>query len=235
MPRHFRYLYFVGPRDKLPKPLENSLVRELPNLVVRLSSDWENLVSSARIEDVFPSLVLVDEAYAAANASDLPMFRDQYPESPLCLTLNGESKSKQHIRVCLENGVFSNVLPMNLRLDLWLFAIETLLHGGTYMPPDLTELLEIDRNLQLEKEQKLARDSNGNDGPAVGSLTPREREVLALIAQGQQNKNIAANLSLSEHTIKLHIHHIISKMGVSNRTEAAAAFYQMHGIDGGTG
>ncbi|MDN3722302.1 helix-turn-helix transcriptional regulator [Roseibium salinum] len=58
--------------------------------------------------------------------------------------------------------------------------------------------------------------SNGacaNGTHVVDALTPRENEVLALIAQGLQNKNIAAALRLSEHTIKLHIHHIISKMG----------------------
>ena len=122
---------------------------------------------------------------------------------------------------------------MNLRLDLWLFAVQIMLHGGSYMPPDLVELLEIDRSVQLEKARKATAASGVSGVHTVSSLTPREREVLELIARGQQNKHIAANLSLSEHTIKLHIHHIISKMGVSNRTEAAAAYLQIHRSAGG--
>jgi len=235
MSDHLRHLFFIGPRDKLPKPLENSLVRELPNLVVHVSSEWDRHVEKATNEGVSPALILVDEAFGAANADRLQQFQDQYPDAILCLTFNGEYKSKQHIRECLKTGVINNVIPMNLRLDLWLYAVQIMLHGGSYMPPDLVELLEIDRNLQIEKARKMVADNRGNGSGAVSTLTPREREVLALIARGQQNKNIAANLSLSEHTIKLHIHHIISKMGVSNRTEAAAAFLQIHRTGDGSG
>ncbi len=53
-----------------------------------------------------------------------------------------------------ETGIINNVIPMNLRLDLWLYAIQIMLHGGSYMPPDLVELLETDRSMQLEKARK---------------------------------------------------------------------------------
>ncbi|MEL6920469.1 MAG: LuxR C-terminal-related transcriptional regulator, partial [Pseudomonadota bacterium] len=54
----------------------------------------------------------------------------------------------------------------------------------------------------------------------------REKQVLALVADGNQNKIIAGELQLSEHTIKLHMHHIFSKLGVTNRTQAAAIYRQ---------
>lgn len=50
-------------------------------------------------------------------------------------------------------------------------------------------------------------------------LTPREREVLARIARGRRNKQIAAELGLSENTVKVHRHHIMEKMGVSTFAE----------------
>ncbi|WJS06054.1 response regulator transcription factor [Roseibium aggregatum] len=235
MSEHLRYLFFIGPRDKLPKPLENSLVRELPGLVVQVSTDWDVLVEKAEQEGVLPSLILVDEAFGAMNPDLLQVFQDTFPNAILCLTFNGEYTSKLHIRKCLKTGIINNVIPMNLRLDLWLYAIQIMLHGGSYMPPDLVELLENDRSVQLEKARKATAASGVSGAHIVSSLTPREREVLELIARGQQNKHIAANLSLSEHTIKLHIHHIISKMGVSNRTEAAAAYLQIHRSAGGNG
>jgi DNA-binding NarL/FixJ family response regulator len=52
------------------------------------------------------------------------------------------------------------------------------------------------------------------------TLTPRETEVLQLMGQGLTNKEIAARLILSEHTVKFHTSAIFSKLGVSNRTEA---------------
>ncbi len=51
-------------------------------------------------------------------------------------------------------------------------------------------------------------------------LTPREREVLQLLAQGQSNKGIARQLGISEHTVKFHVNSILGKLNVQSRTEA---------------
>jgi len=53
-------------------------------------------------------------------------------------------------------------------------------------------------------------------------LTPREAEVLQLLADGLGNKDIAGKLSISEHTIKFHIRSILGKLGATSRTEAVA-------------
>jgi DNA-binding NarL/FixJ family response regulator len=52
------------------------------------------------------------------------------------------------------------------------------------------------------------------------SLTPREREVLALLAEGLSNKAIADRLAISEHTAKFHVNAVLAKLGVQRRTEA---------------
>jgi DNA-binding NarL/FixJ family response regulator len=55
----------------------------------------------------------------------------------------------------------------------------------------------------------------------IENLTPREVEVLRLLSQGQTNPQIAQNLLVSRGTVKIHVQHIISKLGVSDRTQAA--------------
>lgn len=101
------------------------------------------------------------------------------------------------------------LLPMNLPIDVWTPMFRLVLSGDFVVPGRL---------LDTEMPQALsARQLPAENGP----LTPRETQVLALVAQGMRNKTIAHELGLSEHTIKLHLHHVISKIGARNRTQAA--------------
>jgi two-component system nitrate/nitrite response regulator NarL len=62
--------------------------------------------------------------------------------------------------------------------------------------------------------------SHSGEAENVESLTPREAEVLTLIAEGLPNKTIASRLSISEHTVKFHVNAILTKLGAQSRTEA---------------
>jgi DNA-binding NarL/FixJ family response regulator len=59
-----------------------------------------------------------------------------------------------------------------------------------------------------------------------GGLTEREEGVLALVAEGKSNAEIAAAMNLSESTVKFHLRNTFAKLGVTNRTEAAARYHR---------
>ena len=63
--------------------------------------------------------------------------------------------------------------------------------------------------------------ADGRRSAADQALTRREREVLELIARGRSNKRIAIELGISEKTVKTHVGHVLAKLGVSDRTQAA--------------
>ena len=67
--------------------------------------------------------------------------------------------------------------------------------------------------------------------PLPESLTPRELEVLRLLAQGLTNRQISQELVVSAATVKVHIEHLISKLGVSDRTQAAVRASQAGLLD----
>jgi len=75
--------------------------------------------------------------------------------------------------------------------------------------------------------------ADGGSRPAAdegsAALTPREREVLELIARGRSNKRIALELGMAEKTVKTHVGHVLAKLGVADRTQAAL-WAVRHGI-----
>jgi DNA-binding NarL/FixJ family response regulator len=70
----------------------------------------------------------------------------------------------------------------------------------------------------------------GEAGPAEDpfGLTPRERQVLALLAEGATNRQIGAALYMAEKTASVHVSRILSKLGVQGRTQAAAVAHRLH-------
>jgi DNA-binding NarL/FixJ family response regulator len=67
----------------------------------------------------------------------------------------------------------------------------------------------------------LLRGEDTNGGPNVRALSPREREILDLITDGKTNRQIGAHLFLAEKTVKNHVSHILAKLGLGSRTQAA--------------
>jgi len=110
-----------------------------------------------------------------------------------------------------------NFLPLNKQIECAMTILRLLECGERYICGDVLKLM-LTENIAI---------SNGNsthDFVGLHLLTAREVEVLVLVSQGKSNKLIANALKLSESTIKLHIHHIINKMGISNRTEATIIY-----------
>jgi DNA-binding NarL/FixJ family response regulator len=80
----------------------------------------------------------------------------------------------------------------------------------------------LDSGLSMQLLRRMSEDrSSPPEAEALTALTERELEILGLISRGQTNADIASTLYLSVGTVKTHVHRIISKLGVSDRTQAA--------------
>ena len=76
----------------------------------------------------------------------------------------------------------------------------------------------VNENRQSAEPRQQAKKPKG---PMPKGITPREVEVLRLLAQGRTNPQIAQELAVSRGTVKIHVQNIIAKLGVSDRTQAA--------------
>jgi DNA-binding NarL/FixJ family response regulator len=79
----------------------------------------------------------------------------------------------------------------------------------------------LQRELVSQPFWRLAREAAERPDMQPEALTPREREVLQLLAQGLTNREIAEILAIKSSTIKVHVERILAKLGVANRTQAA--------------
>lgn len=99
--------------------------------------------------------------------------------------------------------------------DVLRHALPLILAGETYIPSHAMPLLTGGGSGGTESP------AAPNAGvPGVPSLTPRQQEILLLMAQGLQNRDIASTLGMLEGTVKVHVKSILQKLGVNNRTHA---------------
>ncbi len=116
------------------------------------------------------------------------------------------------------SGRLISFLPMNVRFEVWMSLLRLFLLGQTFIPCEF---------FWAEEAHSLSQGAPCSPAASrpFGGLTQRETEVLAWAAKGFQNKLIASQLEVSEHTVKLHMHNVIRKLGVRNRTEAAHLYH----------
>jgi DNA-binding NarL/FixJ family response regulator len=110
------------------------------------------------------------------------------------------------------------LLLQEARADMLAAALNTVGQGLIVMIPAVAQTLRAIPN---------ALSPEASPDPLIDALTPRELEVINLIAEGLPNKNIAAKLGISEHTVKFHVNAILTKLGAQSRTEAVVRATRM--------
>lgn len=100
-------------------------------------------------------------------------------------------------------------------------AIQAALHGQSALNPDLA--MQLLRRVASEdgRTDVTSSEPDRQAKPLPKALTPRELETLRLVAQGKTNREISRELIVSQATVKVHVEHILAKLGVSDRTQAA--------------
>lgn len=187
---------------------DHAVLREGIHYLCLTASDLTLVGEAANGEDALelcyrlqPDLVLLDLMMPGMDGiATTKAIRKQCPEVKILILTCFTTEDLVH--QAIEAGANSYILK-DASTEEIINAIRLTYHGLSIMSPDVTEILAA-------------------IPPSDMILTPRQLQVLKLMAQGLNNNQIGKTLKISTYTARFHVSEILSKLGVSNRTEAVS-------------
>jgi len=241
-------LIFVAPKQTIYQCLCGALqdhFREVEVFLVDRIDDGLGPDNNVR-------LVLLGAGARSIGPSFVEQCRVRFPKAAIAVAIDSGRPVVDPLVV--EHRLIQGLLPTTLPLDVWFALMRLVMAGGEYLPRESQSAgghFEAQQRLspppgpvdkaptppapRANGAQSAVRDQ-GNETSAesgLDSLTAREREILTLVSEGYQNKLIADRMALSEHTVKAHVHNLIAKLRVTNRTQAAAYLHEHRSERGG--
>lgn len=164
------------------------------------------------VDELNPDVILLDMRMPGIDGLGvLVMLREKNESLPIVMltTSTDEKDLLESLRAGAQGYLLKDMEP-----DALVLALRDIVAGKTVVAPDLAPIL-------AKAVQGKTSDVDESDGSPFSTLTPRETEILGLLAEGQSNKAIARNLGISDGTVKLHVKAILRKLNVHSRVEAA--------------
>lgn len=161
-------------------------------------------------QELKPDIVLLD--MRMPNISGLEVLKQLQQinfSSPIAMLTT--SNDERDLVEALRNGAKGYLLK-DMEPDDVVAALREIVKGETVVAPNLTQILA-----RVVKGEPILE----TEPSPIDDLTPREAEILSLLAEGQSNKVIARNLGISDGTVKLHVKAILRKLNIHSRVEAA--------------
>jgi two-component system nitrate/nitrite response regulator NarL len=167
-----------------------------------------------RAQALQPDLILLDNHLPGVNGVDaLPALREAAPKARvLMLTV---SEDEQDLAAALRGGACGYLLK-TIEGDALATAIHRAMRGESVVAQEMTgKLVAAFQAASAPAAVSAPRAAPGS------SLSPRELEILRLIARGASNKEIGRELGIAETTVKIHVQHLLRKLELSSRVQAA--------------
>lgn len=173
----------------------------------------------AKVEEHRPDVLLIDLNGPDEAATELVRgTRTKFPD--VRIVVLGQCNTETAILRCIEAGAGACVSKES-SLDELCQVIQRVLQGEAIYSPQIAYSM-------FARLAELSRERARSERVEALELTPREMEILQLIAAGLSNRKIADKLALSIYTVKNHVHHILDKLQVQDRREAVEHAYARH-------
>jgi two-component system nitrate/nitrite response regulator NarL len=163
-----------------------------------------------------PDVILLDNHLPGVSGVDaLAGLRDAAPNAQVVMLTVSEDEND--LAAALRGGARGYLLK-TVDSDVMAAAIVRTMAGESTISPEMTGRLVT----AFQSLHNKAADDAPPDQDPIHTLSPREEQILDRIAQGRTNKEIARELDIAETTVKIHVQHILRKLKLSSRVQAAA-------------
>lgn len=196
----------------------NRLLRESIARILNKKGSFEVSVcaSSGTVnssDGTFPSVIILDSIQSMGSPGVFQMHSEKQHANLLLIAMENDEK---HFLTAIRSGARGYVLQEASAIDV-VNAVRAVAQGDAVCPPHFVKVL-FDYVRSDAQADSRVRPS------ARLSLTRREQQLIPLISRGLTNKEIATHFSLSEQTVKNHIHRILRKVGVEDRLAVLEAY-----------
>jgi len=201
------------------------LARDPGLLVVGDAADAGQALRKA--QELQPDMILLDNHLPGVNGVDaLPSLLEAAPAT--CILMLTVSEDENDLAAALKSGA-SGYLLKTMEGDELTAAVHRAFQGDSIIAPEMMgKLIAAYKNTSVKPEpaspatspSRTAKTSTANE-LAMASLSPRELDILRGIARGASNKEIAREHGIVETTVKIHVQHVLRKLGVNSRVSAA--------------
>ncbi len=190
------------------RAIRNILERSPQFTVIAEASDGREAIDRART--LVPDLVLMDLKMPHLGGLEaIQMIKEEFPSMQVVVL--SVSDDPQDLFEAIKRGA-QGYLIKNMEPHLWLDYLDAVASGDT----------RISRAVADRVLEEFTKSRTAGAAAPLPTLTPREQEVLSLVARGQTNREIGTALDIAENTVRRHLQNILEKLHLRNRVELAA-------------
>ena len=205
---------------------DHNLFREGLAVIIQQEADIEVVGMVGTVQEAVevalalkPDIVLMD--YSLPDGSGADATRQIIQDYPTCkVVFMTMSDKDEDLLAAIRSGAVGYLMK-NMTPSKLVAALRSVQQGESALSRSMT--------LRLMEELSRTKEPEPFGDPALGRLTRREIDVLAELAAGKSNQEIAGQLYISENTVKYHVHSILKKLNLRDRSEAAR-FAREHGV-----
>lgn len=204
-----KYKIFIADDHAILREGLCAIIQGVPGFEV-IGESGDGREALEMIEQIIPDVVILDISLPSMTGVEISrQLRKYHPE--IKIVILSQYNNDEYVEHLMHYGVHGYILKENTSIDL-IRAISEVMKNNIYLSPEITKKMVNSFIMNRQQENNIA-------GNIISKITPRELEIVKLIAEGKSNKQISSLLFISEKTVNVHRSNIMKKLNINKVTD----------------